>query len=90
MINMIMKTKISTITAAIATIAAMATMGSLGGAGQQLALASIAETDLPIDIELPDVRLGSPFSGIICPEGTTLVYNPITGFSCVIAPLTPP
>ncbi len=50
-----MKTKLSTIAAAIGTIAAIATIGSIGGAGQQLAL---AQEDLDLDAffdEIDDV-----------------------------------
>jgi hypothetical protein len=72
---MVEKTRLSTITAGIATIAVLATMGIIGGAGQQRALASIVETDLPIDLELlPNVPN--------CPEGTIPVYISGTGWIC--------
>jgi len=45
---MVIKTKLSALTAAIATIAVIATMGSIGGAGQQ-------QTALALELDLDEI-----------------------------------
>jgi hypothetical protein len=81
---MVIKTRLSTITVGIATIAVLATMGIIGGAGQQRALASIIETELPIDIEFPDLPPDLELLPNVpnCPEGTIPVYISGTGWIC--------
>jgi hypothetical protein len=52
---MVIKSKLSTITAAITTIVAIAAIGSIGGIGQQqTALATILEED--VDDEVDELR----------------------------------
>jgi hypothetical protein len=81
---MMIKTRLSTITMGIATIAVLATMGIIGGSGQQRALASILETDPPIDIELPELPPDLELVPNVpkCPPGSVPIYISGTGWSC--------